>query len=70
MKEEKCHKQTEKVSELRRENVALREKLAQMRAVINVMADKHNHPEFKTRLFDDFLQMVRCHRRTRLNAKQ
>ena len=59
-----------RIAKLQKENIALREQLAQLRAVVNAMADRYGRPEFKTRLFDDFLQMVRCHRRARLEAKQ
>lgn len=45
--------------ELERENTALREQVEQMRSVINEMADRFGHPEFKTRLFDDFMKMRR-----------
>ena len=48
-----------KVGELERENAALREQVEQMRSVINEMADRFGHPEFKTRLFDDFMKMRR-----------
>jgi hypothetical protein len=55
--------QTARITELERENVELREQLTQMRSVINEMADRFGRPEFKTRLFDDFMKMRRDLRR-------
>jgi hypothetical protein len=46
-------------SALQKENAALREQVEQMRSVINEMADRFGRPEFKTRLFDDFMKMRR-----------
>ena len=45
------------------ELAARKEELAQMRSVINEMADRFGRPEFKTRLFDDFMKMRRDLRR-------
>lgn len=45
------------------ELAARKEELAQMRSVINEMADRFGRPEFKTRLFDDFMRMRRDLRR-------
>ena len=54
---------SEQLEQLERENAELREQLAQMRSVINEMADRFGRPEFKTRLFDDFMRMRRDLRR-------
>lgn len=51
------------IDNLERENVELREQLTQMRSVINEMADRFGRPEFKTSLFDAFMETRRDLRR-------
>lgn len=49
----------DQIERAKRKNAQLRDQVKQMRSVINEMADRSGRPEYRTSLFDDFMNMMR-----------
>jgi len=60
----------EQINRLNNQNADLRERLKQMRLMVNEMADRSGRSEYKTTLFDDFMKMMRKHHRIYSTKKE